>query len=139
MWLQRNVKQIARYDPGSRVALSRLILALMILLQLYTMATCHSPSSYSDVALVPLPHLLPGRHHGVSLRHIRIVVESFQNLLRLLIFPFNLLQCIPNQLKTPLAICNIVCSSLVFHRAKVLDLLARVFDFGQAEGRGGPF
>ena len=102
----------------------------MILLQLYTMATCHSPPPYSDLALFPLPHLLLGRHYGVSLRHIRIVVESSQNLLRLLIFHLDLLQCIPNQLKTPLAICNIVCSVLVFHRAKVLDLLARVFDLG---------
>ena len=61
-------KQIARYDFGSRAALSRSIHALMILLQLYTTATCHSaPSHNSDVALVPLPPTLTsflGRHYA---------------------------------------------------------------------------
>ena len=60
----KECKQIARHDSGSRAALSRSIHALMILLQLYTMTTCHSAPSYSDVALFPLPHLLLGRHHG---------------------------------------------------------------------------
>ena len=41
---------------------------------------------------------------AVSLRHLRIVIESFQNFLRLLIFHLNHFERIPNQLKTPVAI-----------------------------------
>ena len=67
------------------------------------------------------------------------MVEPFENLFSLLVFHLDHFQRVPYQAETPVVIIDESRTSLVMPRAKMLDLLARILDLGQAERRRGPF
>lgn len=67
------------------------------------------------------------------------MVKPFQCSLRLLELHFRLLDGQLAILQTFLVVGFFLHAGPVFMRAEVLNLLARVFDFGQAESGGGAF